>query len=355
MDQFVLRYHGTVDRAFDPAEGAVLVKRYYKVDVLGCGTQSQGDVTGETNWSIEAEAGGNWLDNVYTSENAGTWTVTGSYGTLTDTATLTVEPGDAAYIEITPSDSSIQAGESQAYNATVYDEFGNEIGDVTDETTWSIDAEAGGSWTDNVYTSEFAGTWTVTGTYGTLTDTATLTVVEEQVTMDIELYAGGDADGWNFVSFYLELENTDLEYILEHEDYGISGNYDRVMYYDATTDEWLTYVPGRDDKYNNLASWDHTMGIWIRMTVDDVLTVAGTEPTSTTITLQPGWNMVGLPSSTAGNHNIPTEVSRIGYFDASEEYNVAYDYDPENFVFQPGEGYWLYNDADYAVDWIVDY
>jgi hypothetical protein len=30
------------------------------------------------------------MDNVYTSETAGTWTVTGSYETLTDTAELTV-------------------------------------------------------------------------------------------------------------------------------------------------------------------------------------------------------------------------------------------------------------------------
>ncbi len=178
---------------------------------------------------------------------------------------------------------------------------------------------------------------------------------EELSTFDINLYAGGDAGGWNFVSFNLIPPDSSLETILEDPDYGISGNYDRLMYYDASTDSWYTYVPGRAEQFNDLENRNHRMGVWIRMTVDDVLTIEGTEPGETSITLQPGWNMVGLSSSTGGNHGLPTEVSRIGYFDASQEYNVAYDHDPGNFAFAPGNGYWVYNDADYEVDWIITY
>jgi len=58
------------------------------------------------------------------------------------------------------------------------------------------------------------------------------------------LAADGEADGWNFVSFDLELEDTDIESILECDEYGISGNYDRLMNYDASADEWLSYLPG---------------------------------------------------------------------------------------------------------------
>lgn len=50
-----------------------------------------GYVTADTIWSIEDGAGGNWTANVYTSENIGTWTVTGTYENKTDTAELTVE------------------------------------------------------------------------------------------------------------------------------------------------------------------------------------------------------------------------------------------------------------------------
>ena len=97
------------------------------------------------------------------------------------------------------------------------------------------------------------------------------------------------------------------------------------------------------------------MGIWIRMTGDDVLTIGGTEPTSTSITLEPGWNMVGIPSETSGNHGLPAEISNVGYFDASEEYNVAYTDDVGDFNFEPGRGYWLFNRADYATTWTVEY
>ncbi|MFO7792060.1 MAG: hypothetical protein R6W73_03650 [Candidatus Saliniplasma sp.] len=174
-------------------------------------------------------------------------------------------------------------------------------------------------------------------------------------TMNISFTSGSSSNGWNFVSFYLDLTDTDLGSILDDPENGISGNYDKVMYYDAVESEWQSYIPGREEHFNGLNSWDSTMGVWIQMNTDDTLTVEGTEPTSTDITLNPGWNMVGLPSSTAGNHGLPQEVSIVGYFDASQENNLAYDYNPDNFEFIPGEGYYIYNDADYDVTWSVEY
>ncbi|MFO8109963.1 MAG: S8 family serine peptidase [Thermoplasmata archaeon] len=176
----------------------------------------------------------------------------------------------------------------------------------------------------------------------------------ELVTYDIELHAHINADGWNFVSFNLIPVESSLEAILEHSDYGIAGNYDKVMYYDASADSWHVYVPGRPDHFNNLQSWNHRMGIWIRLTEDSTLTVEGSIPTQTTITLYPGWNMVGLPSAQGGIHDIPSEVSRVGRFDAAAENNIVY-VDVQGFQFQPGQGYWIYNGADVAVDWVVDY
>ncbi len=170
-------------------------------------------------------------------------------------------------------------------------------------------------------------------------------------TFDIPLYAGGNTSGWNFVSFNLIPADTSLEAILAD----IAGNYDKALYFDASTGGWSSYVPGRADRYNNLDTWNHQMGMWIHMDVDDILTITGTAPTSTDITLQPGWTMVGLPSEIAGNHGLPGEIDGIGYFDASQTYNLAYDYSPGAFVFEPGKGYWLYNSADEAVVWTVNY
>ncbi|MFO8110207.1 MAG: C25 family cysteine peptidase [Thermoplasmata archaeon] len=168
---------------------------------------------------------------------------------------------------------------------------------------------------------------------------------------DISLHAGGDADGWNLVSFNLAPGDTSLTSILA----SIEGDYDRVMYYNASSNSWSSYVPERGEHFNNLHSWNHRMGIWIQVTEDTILTVEGMIPMTTDITLYPGWNMVGLPSSTSGDHGSPPEVTIVGYFDVTAEYNLAYDHDPANYTFEPGKGYWVYNGADEAVVWTVEY
>ncbi len=142
-----------------------------------------GTVTGMTTWSIEQGAGGIWDENVYTSEFEGTWTVTGTYEGFVDTAMLTVvdDTVPVDHIVLSPSESTISAGEVQEYTVTAYDEVGNLIGDVSISSEFDISLNAGGSWEDNKYTGGFAGTWTVTATYGGATDSANLTVVPGSV------------------------------------------------------------------------------------------------------------------------------------------------------------------------------
>jgi len=80
-------------------------------------------------------------------------------------------------LSIVPDESSVFPGGVAAYTALVDD--GNQTWDVTAETDFSIEAGAGGSWLDNLYTSENAGDWTVTGEYADLTATGVLHVVLE--------------------------------------------------------------------------------------------------------------------------------------------------------------------------------
>ena len=171
----------------------------------------------------------------------------------------------------------------------------------------------------------------------------------------VALSVSPESQGWNLVSFNVEPNENTLVDILENPDYGISGSYESVMYHDGETGEWFSYVPGRAPRYNDVDSWNYAMGVWIKMNTDDILVVEGEAPVNTDITLYSGWNLVGMPSVTADNHGLPEEVTKIGYFHASDEYNLAYDYDPENFVFEPGQGYWIYNDADHSVVWTVEY
>jgi len=93
---------------------------------------------------------------------------------------------DIERIEISPATSTIIAGDMQSYSAEAFDQQNNSLGDVTTSTCFSIESEAGGSWCDNVYTSEYAGIWTVTGNYDGKSDTVILTVeAGSAVTLDL--------------------------------------------------------------------------------------------------------------------------------------------------------------------------
>lgn len=198
-------------------------------------------------------------------------------------------------------------------------------------------------------------------------DTNTNPVPEPGATYDVHnlgtLTAGGSSGGWNFVSFNLDADGdnyawaNDLVEILEDTEYGISSSYDKVMYYSAVDGDWKTYVPGRPSHYNDLHEWNRKIGVWIHMTADDNLTIEGTAPVTTNITLEPGWNMVGYPSITdrLASETLPAEVSKIGVFDPYEDYNVNHIPDLPKYTLTAGEGYWVYNDADHSVVWTVDY
>lgn len=178
---------------------------------------------------------------------------------------------------------------------------------------------------------------------------------DELLTSDIELYADGQANDWNFVSSNLIPIDTELGSILEDEENGITGSYEKVLYYESGTDEWKSYLPERNDIFNDDIQWDETKGLWIEMTENDTLTLLGTEPENTNITLEPGWNMVGYPSSTTSVGGVPEEITIVGYFDSEQDNNLAYDHDPDGFEFIPEKGYWLYNGADETLEWTVDY
>jgi len=77
-------------------------------------------------------------------------------------------------LTIAPDEQTVAAGQVATYTATVDD--GSQTWDVTGETDFNIQPGAGGTWTDNAYTSHFAGDWTATGAYAGLAGTATLHV-----------------------------------------------------------------------------------------------------------------------------------------------------------------------------------
>lgn len=137
-----------------------------------------GDVTANTNFHIvEGGDEGSWTSSLYTARTAGTWTVRGSYnGTVAD-AQLMVEPAWLSHIVVSPRAITATAGTEQAYTAEAFDVYGNSLGDVTGDTSFSIMEQGHNSaWMANLYTAHTAGTWTVRGLYEGRVDQADLTV-----------------------------------------------------------------------------------------------------------------------------------------------------------------------------------
>jgi uncharacterized repeat protein (TIGR01451 family) len=124
------------------------------------------------------------------------------------TARITVTPGVAASLNLSPASETIVAGESVMYTAVAYDEDDNQVGDVTASTTFATDAAAGGTWADEEYTSEKSGEWTVIGShinaaYSEVTGTATLTVTPAE--LDHIRINSAENDGAEVVSHTLNI------------------------------------------------------------------------------------------------------------------------------------------------------
>lgn len=111
----------------------------------------------------------------YTSSSLGTDSISAASGALqSNVVENTWVPGAIDHMTISPSSSSITSGGSQAYTAEGFDFFNNSLGDLTSSTAFSIAPD--GSCSLASCTASVAGSHTVTGSIGAISDTATLDV-----------------------------------------------------------------------------------------------------------------------------------------------------------------------------------
>lgn len=161
--------------------------------------------------------------------------------------------------------------------------------------------------------------------------------------------------GWNLISIPLRLENSSIESVFK----SIEGNYDEVRWYNSSDfqDPWKQYKVDKPFG-NDLKEVNHTMGLWIYMKEDDILVITGELPTSTTITLRKGWNLVGYPSLTT--QSLTEALSSI-----SGKYNVIFHYDRTDVSdpwkrdldgdlteMEPDKGYWIHAKED--CNWVIN-
>ena len=146
--------------------------------------------------------------------------------------------------------------------------------------------------------------------------------------------------GPNLVSTPLVQANESIEGILQ------TVRYDKAWFYDSHSQEWKSYVKFKS--YSTLGHMNHTMGVWINVTKNSNLTVAGMVPTQTAIHLYKGWNLVGFPSFnptySVSDLNAGVGPTRVEGFDPLPPYYLRVLPDAE--VPQAGHGYWVKVDTD---------
>ncbi|UCE38686.1 MAG: DUF11 domain-containing protein, partial [Thermoplasmata archaeon] len=161
--------------------------------------------------------------------------------------------------------------------------------------------------------------------------------------------------GWNLISIPLIQSDTNIDEALS----SIAGLYDIVQWYDRmdTNDHWKHNKVGKPFG-NDLFELDESKGFWIHITPpgETLFPYKGTQPTvDQTISLYPGWNMVGYPSLTSYDRTVGlNNLTFDTHVDAIWTYNSTTqkwkELSPTDY-FELGRGYYIH--AKSECEWVV--
>ncbi|TET91589.1 MAG: hypothetical protein E3J35_02450 [Methanomassiliicoccales archaeon] len=154
--------------------------------------------------------------------------------------------------------------------------------------------------------------------------------------------------GPNLVSIPLVQTNESIQIVLQTLSFGNAWAYDPI------NQEWESLMKSKPYG-GKLERVNHTMGIWVNVTKDSNLTVAGVVPTQTLIDLSEGWNLVGYPSFnltfTVSDLKAGIAATRVEGFDIiSSPYHLRKLNDVDTL--QAGYGYWVGVEVDTV--WTVE-
>ena len=169
------------------------------------------------------------------------------------------------------------------------------------------------------------------------------TLVISGLSHSIDLLAG-----WNLASFNLTPTDPDIEDVLAD----ILDDVILVYGWNGESGSWLRFDPALGFG-NTLTELDESMGFWINMEVASTLTVLGTAPIITDITLYEGWNLIGWPSDASAA--LPAALAEIANnYDLIMAYHAndtadpwkLFDLDAPGYAndltaMAPGWGYWI--------------
>ena len=234
VDAFTVAPHGPLNYlVLSPSTAAVATgtAQAYTATGVDQSGNSLGDVTASTTFTIAPD--GSCTGASCTATTSGPHTVTGTDGTASGTAALTVTPtGTGDHLVLSPSIASVGAGVSQAYTATSVDQSGNSLGDVTASTTFTIAPD--GACSGASCSATTTGPHTVTATDGTASGTATLTV--KPPTVEDNFQRANTAAGWGTTTNTDGIPNLPWQTNLDGSSpYGFISNQHGVVVYTGVT------------------------------------------------------------------------------------------------------------------------
>jgi parallel beta-helix repeat protein len=154
--------------------------------------------------------------------------------------------------------------------------------------------------------------------------------------------------GINLVSIPLVQSNASTQNVLQ------TVKFDAAWTFNSSLAEWRWFMTGKP-YVGELERINHRMGVWINVTHDSNLTVAGIVSVATRIQLTPGWNLVGFPSFntsfSVSDLRVATNVTRVEGFDsASNPYKLKVLGSGD--FFEAGCGYWVW--TRFGTAWTVN-
>ncbi len=145
------------------------------------------------------------------------------------------------------------------------------------------------------------------------------------------------SSGPNLVSIPLIQDDSSVTTILQ------TVEFSEVWRYDSIVQKWMWWMASKP-YLGELLQVSRAMGLWINVTEDSNLTVAGIVPSITVIPLMTGWNLVAFPSFntsyTVGDLKFETGATEVEGFDMlALPYCLKRMMDGDNL--QAGYAYWV--------------
>ncbi len=189
---------------------------------------------------------------------------------------------------------------------------------------------------------------------------AALTPIGGGMTYDIDLT--GVVDGtWVMASFPIFATGNPVT-IIDDALHGDGGTtWDSIMWYDTNdVDHWKSYDKAQAAAGipQDLLSVDNDNGFWIHIASnsgDELLSIGtGSQPATSSIILEAGWNLIGYPSATTrqADLTLPGEVTKIAFYNDAQAYSIQ-ELPLSSVTMSSGNAYWVYSTV--MVQWDVDW